>query len=90
MIAFRSKMERFHTLFGLHSRIPTCCIRFFIDEWDGRELWRDEESPYARALKASRAQYVQCPQCLANGRVANLRICRVECGGDHVGDFYAD
>lgn len=73
--------RRYHIMYGLHSLIPACCIRFFIDEWDGRDLYRTPEGGlYRRALQASRSHYVQCPNCLGRGNVVKIRNCRTECG----------
>lgn len=80
------EQELFDIAYGLHSRIPACCIRFFVGEW--RTMWRDREgTPYSRALDASSARYVQCPECLGRGNVVQLLICNHECGGEHRQDF---
>ena len=80
--------ERYHTLYGRHSDLPECCILFFIHEWEGRDLWRDnEENPYVRAVRASKANYVQCPQCLAAGKIVRMRECVIECGRECYNDF---
>jgi hypothetical protein len=77
-------------MFGLHSRIPTCCINFFVDEWDGRSMFRDIGSAYHRALDSAKAGYVLCPACLGRGNKVQIRDCRIECGRDHQEDFYRD
>ena len=80
-----NELKRFNIAFGLHSRIPTCCIRFFNDEWPS--IWRNHRSPYVRAVNAARFGYVPCPDCLAKGNKVKLLVCRLECGGDHERDF---
>lgn len=78
--------RQYHIAFGLHSRIPFCCVLFFADEWDGQGAYR-QNPLYHRALAATNAQYVMCPPCLASGNKIKLQLCRVECGGDHADDF---
>lgn len=76
----------YHMAYGRHSLIPECCIRFFIEEWDAREM-RRWDTPFVCATHASPALYVQCPPCLHAGRIARIRICVVECGRECYGDF---
>lgn len=71
-------LNRYHIAYGVHSRIPTCCIRFFIYHW---ERMIDEGSDYARFIQNYvHWGYVPCPKCLAYGNKASVRQCRVECG----------
>lgn len=70
--------------FGIHSRIPTCCIDFFIDEW---EFMFTDKNPYVRAVAHAAWSYIPCPKCLGTGRKANIKWCVNECGGDHYKDF---
>jgi hypothetical protein len=73
--------------YGRHSRIPECCIRFFVDVWAAREMWR-EDTELVKAVHASRARYVQCPDCLKHQKLpVNILLCRIDCGGDHMEDF---
>ena len=70
--------------FGIHSRIPICCIDFYTDKW---EMEYTRGTPYAQAVDAAGWHYVPCPRCLAVGHKANIRWCVNECGGDHPKDF---
>lgn len=79
------EQKMYDIAFGLHSRIPACCIRFFTDEWGWRR--RSDDDPYVRAIRVSKFGYVPCPQCLATGNRVKIRICKRECGGDHYSDF---
>lgn len=83
-------MEKYHILFGTHSGIPPCCIRFFVQEWDMSEGWRDEGNWYHQAINAAKFGYVPCPDCLGSGNKAKIIDCSIGCGGDHQEDFYAD
>ena len=80
-----------HMSYGLHSNIPLCCVKFFIDVWDRHELWERKSHPYVQAvdLACSRFQfrYVPCPSCLVNRNVVELLDCQSACGGNHLQDF---
>lgn len=81
------EQKLFDIAFGLHSRIPSCCIRFYTDEWDRFQMWKNEESAYVRAVNAAFWQYVPCPDCLGKGKKIKLRVCIFECGKEHREDF---
>ena len=70
--------------FGIHSRIPLCCIDFFINEWEYMYM---TDSPYVRAVSYAAWSYVPCPKCLGTGRKAKIKFCINECGGNHWEDF---
>lgn len=78
--------KKFHFLFGIHSGIPLCCIDFFINVWDARELYR-QDRPLVKAIHASEVRYVQCPSCLRHKRAARLRRCGEECWTNCVAAF---
>jgi hypothetical protein len=85
----RSEQVRYDIRYGLHSRIPTCCIIFFVTEWES--IYREgSDMPYNRAVDAARAGYVQCPECLGSGTKVKILDCDLECGGNHRGDFDGD
>ena len=64
--------------FGEHSRLPRCCILFFVNEWE--YMYGDDSNPYVRAVSIARWRYVPCPSCLATGNRVDMRICADECG----------
>lgn len=70
--------------FGLHSDIPWCCVRFYVDEWSPREMWRNEDDPYVSAVAASSFNYVPCPECFAKRRRVKIKMCSLECDRDHL------
>lgn len=73
-------------LFGLHINIPECCIAFFVGPWTTYQMC--DGFGYAQAIKDSeKYNYVPCPACFYSGKVAKIRICVSECGGDHLEDF---
>jgi hypothetical protein len=74
--------EEYHIAFGRHSLIPECCIRFFVEEWDARELWRNRSLWFVRMNRKDNVQYVRCPDCLVNGRRAKIHFCDGECAKD--------
>jgi hypothetical protein len=80
--------KAFHTAYGRHSNIPDCCIRFFVEEWDGKELWRRQDIPIVRMIRRARAGYVLCPACLQSNHVVKIRQCRKECGKECVNEFW--
>jgi hypothetical protein len=76
----KSPIDRqYHIEFGIHSGIPSCCIEFFVDEWDAKRLWRQDDLPLVREIHESGAQYVQCPKCLMNNCVVDLHFCDSNC-----------
>lgn len=77
----------YHRAFGKHSNIPSCCVEFFIFEWDRNEGWRNEGNWYHQAISAASWGYVPCPQCLGKGRKVKIKLCVNECGGEHREDF---
>jgi hypothetical protein len=80
-------IERYHIAFGRHSNIPDCCIQFYVTEWYPffENKWRG--TVYYDAVQRSEFKYVPCPKCYYMNQKAEIRICAVECGGDHPEDF---
>jgi hypothetical protein len=70
--------------FGIHSRIPRCCIDFFVSEW---VYIYPRDTAYTSAVNAANWHYVPCPKCLGTGRKANIKWCINECGREHPEDF---
>jgi hypothetical protein len=59
---------------GIHSNIPECCVRFYVDEWD-------DKSAYANQVRWSGFKdYIPCPDCLRNNRRNVLHVCDPSCG----------
>lgn len=81
------ELKQYDLAFGLHSRIPICCIRFFIQEWGPTGVWRREDQLYQQAVEHAKFGYMPCPKCLGKHQKAKIRICAQECGGDHTADF---
>ncbi len=73
-----------HKAYGIHSRIPLCCIDFFNNEW---KIEYTRDTPYYRAVTIADWYYVPCPKCLATGHKVKIRWCINECGADHPQDF---
>ena len=76
--AIGAKMSKERDIaFGKHSKIPACCIQFFVDEWEqeySRKTW------YYEAVQRSIFNYVPCPTCFAHGNRVAIVICEVDCG----------
>jgi len=89
---------------GIHSKIPTCCIAFFVTEWApwvmayGRNTPHPHEADmqfhgYAtleHAKSGKPPQYVPCPDCLRNKRFVETHDCTPECAGVAGGTFVKD
>ena len=73
--------------YGRHSNIPECCIRFFVEEWAPKQLYLQTNLPVVKAVRKSKARYVQCPECIAQKIVVRLRLCLTDCGRDCRLDF---
>jgi hypothetical protein len=69
----------YHRAFGEHSLIPNCCIEFFVNEWDSKELWRQNSLPIVKANNERPTQYVMCPECLVNNREVKIHFCDDRC-----------
>lgn len=70
--------------YGKHSLIPSCCIRFFIDEWEA-EYTRG--TPYSMAVNMSKWNYVPCPKCFATGNLVVIKQCAIDCERECWKDF---
>lgn len=81
------EIRSYHRAFGAHSKIPACCIEFFINEWDRGEWWQNEGNWYRQAVDAAGFGYVPCPKCLGMRNKVKIKLCDEECGGDHHRDF---
>jgi len=62
--------------YGRHSKIPDCCIAFFVDHWE-RGLWKD--NAYSHVVHASDYNYVPCPACFYAKRKVRIVNCLVDC-----------
>jgi hypothetical protein len=80
---------RWHMVCGLHSRIPACCILYFLTAWQ-------EKSEAMRARRMRRLvgfgpacgrppprnkQYVPCPACVRAKRFVRVHLCTRRCVG---------
>lgn len=75
--------------FGLHSKIPTCCIAFFILEWSHISGGLYAEKYFKKIRRISRARekkklfgidYIPCPDCLESHNFSNVHKCVKGCG----------
>lgn len=67
-------------IYGRHSGIPDCCIRFFLDEWDLHSLYVSKHHPYVRLIDGLMWGYVPCPRCVARRNHIRVVQCDLECG----------
>lgn len=83
---------RRHTLRGLHSRIPICCIAYFLTVHMPRVLrgsghWLRARHYLGRVRGAALAlgfpspEYVPCPVCLRRGHFIAVHKCTRRCAG---------
>ncbi len=81
----------FDTDFGIHSNIPECCVKFFVDQF---QLFDPNALKYY--LKYSRIverqirkafRYRPCPECLLAKRWHELHLCTWDCE-DYVIELY--
>jgi len=57
-------VKLYHFLYGLHSHIPLCCIRAYIND---------------KAYKYTGWGYLPCQKCLENNKRVELHICKGLC-----------
>lgn len=83
----RTSEAKYHRAFGIHSRIPDCCIEFYVTEWHPffETKWRG--TVYDDAVTESGFKYVPCPKCFYTDSRAEIRICAVECGRECYKDY---
>lgn len=66
--------------YGLHSRIPVCCILWFVTLWP--LLFKTEAAgTYWRWMEEMRGggmEYIPCPFCILMGRVKEIKSCTRE------------
>jgi len=79
---------------GVHSKIPTCCIAFFVIEWVPWAIAYGQGTPHPHledmqlqgyatlehAKSNKLPQYVPCPDCLREKRFVEIHECTPECG----------
>jgi hypothetical protein len=90
----RQQMSRLmaweHFLRGLHSRIPICCVTFYMKTFLPRKVsgdrgnvadrhWARAYSRRCRALKRFRPQYCPCLDCLRDRTFSKLHECTRRC-----------
>lgn len=63
-----------HILFGRHSNIPECCIKFFIVEWNQNQ----DETAYERDPN-KQIEYVRCERCLKENQYFPIHKCTLQC-----------
>ncbi len=61
--------RQWHAALGRHSRIPECCIEYFLECWERKQRTRYDLGVY----------YVRCPRCVATDNLADLHHCTPEC-----------
>lgn len=76
-----------HIAYGRHSKIPECCIKFFVNGWDKEIIWGWEITPYARAVKVCSFGYVPCPECLGTNNKKEIVDCERDCGRECRQDY---
>jgi len=70
--------------YGRHSRIPECCISFYVDMWKNEMYKRTE---YYQSVHYSTWSYVPCPKCFCVGNKVKIVNCVVDCGRECWKDF---
>jgi hypothetical protein len=87
---------------GTHSKIPPCCIAFFVVEWApwvlayGRNMPHPHEAELLRAgfhsiehAKSGKPpQYVPCPDCLRDKRFVEIHSCTTACASERGGSYF--
>lgn len=79
------ELKVYDRAFGLHSKIPPCCVEFYVTHWES--IWTNNDSFYHRAVRAAEFGYVPCPTCLGTHNKVKIKRCIYECGGEHREDF---
>lgn len=73
-----------HIMYGLHSGIPSCCITFYVTDYD-REFGL--KTPYYTLITLLGWGYVPCPHCVVNNAPVKIKDCMKECGRNCALDY---
>lgn len=68
-------MKEFDKSFGRHSKIPKCCIQYFVKVWRGSRL-HDKIDCDVRDHPL--IQYIRCPKCIKLGRSVLIHMCSID------------
>jgi hypothetical protein len=80
----QSSIDQYHTLFGLHSNIPACCVDFFVQQWfpvshtahRDREHWKQIRQV---EKEVGHIDYIPCPSCLQQKNFVPVHKCDISC-----------
>ena len=85
MLTIINACERYssdwHVQFGLHSNIPICCIKFWLDSYYVADLYLtgyiNKHSMWADHWREHnhKCGYIACPDCVHNNRINKLMRC---------------
>ena len=77
-----SAQIEWHLRCGLHSRIPGCCILFFLTDWRRKSAnARQKRIQRALAWLPADRRYVVCPACLRARHFVEIHVCTECCVG---------
>lgn len=68
------------TAMGVHSKIPVCCISFWVTTWIN--MTREERNPYfgelLQKIKEIKRdiEYIPCPLCFSENNFINIHKCK--------------
>lgn len=67
---------------GRHSKIPECCIYWFLFRLRLPSWWKEFSIRYFGKKLPIEKGYVRCPLCLIKGRRVSIHLCSAECHGE--------
>ena len=73
-----------HVLRGVHSKLPICCIAWFVRVyWPRWARATDADVRWARrhCRKMPMVEYVPCPRCVREGHFVEIHMCTKRCAG---------
>jgi hypothetical protein len=79
VLSDEERFLRFHIARGVHSRIPACCIAYWLAVHSRRNHGRPTRVRKDRV--ASLPGYVRCPKCVRSGHKVQIHRCTRRCAG---------
>ncbi len=69
------------TAMGLHSKIPLCCITFWITSWVDKTTYKQKRKYFdflklIEEKKSIKIEYIPCPICIDEEKFIKLHYCK--------------
>lgn len=77
----RPHNERWHRAFARHSKIPQCCVDYWISNvWNKSSEEKLNDPHLVRVHESHLWEHIPCPDCFFSQRLAAIHLCQPACG----------